>query len=93
LTPEIASLKHSVTFETIADSLWTVINRNETMTKTIKSVSSDVLQRAGISPDELFDLNLIPGSRNSIYAACNRGDIQCFRMGRRIIIPTAPLRK
>jgi hypothetical protein len=29
--------------------------------------------------------------RNGIYAACATGEIECFRMGKKIIIPTAPL--
>jgi hypothetical protein len=52
-----------------------------------------VLQRPGISPDELHRLGLMPVSRNAIYDACKRGDIECFRVGKRIIIPTAPLRR
>jgi hypothetical protein len=70
-----------------------VINWIEQMAKQTKPVTADVLERPGISPEELFDLGLMPGSRNGIYAACNRGDIECFRMGRRIIIPTAPLKR
>jgi hypothetical protein len=55
--------------------------------------AQEMLQRPGISPDELYLLNLMPVSRNGIYSACSRGEIECFRIGRRIIIPTAPLRR
>lgn len=51
------------------------------------------LSRPGISPDELYQLNLIPVARNGIYDACNRGEIECLRIGRKIIILTAPLRR
>jgi hypothetical protein len=51
------------------------------------------LQRPGISPDELHELGILPVGRNSIYDACNSGQIECFRIGKKIIIPTAPLRK
>jgi hypothetical protein len=54
---------------------------------------SEILKRPGISPEQLHKLNLIPVSRNAIYDACNRGEIECFRIGRRIIIPTGPLRR
>jgi hypothetical protein len=32
-------------------------------------------------------------SRNSAYDAVHRGDIQSVRMGKRFIVPTAPLRR
>lgn len=46
-----------------------------------------------ISPEELHKLKLLPVSRNGIYDACNRGEIECFRIGKKIVIPTAPLRR
>jgi hypothetical protein len=52
-----------------------------------------LLRRPGISPDELFESQAIPVSRNGIYDALNRGEIESFKVGRRIIIPTAPLRR
>jgi hypothetical protein len=62
-----------------------------TSRKVIKSV--DVLSSPGITPDQLFNSKLLPMSRNLIYAACNTGEIECFRVGKKIIIPTAPLRR
>jgi hypothetical protein len=47
--------------------------------------------RPGISPDELLASNVFKVSRNGLYAAINRGDIESFRFGKKIIIPTAPL--
>lgn len=52
-----------------------------------------VLQRPGLSPEQLAASNLLPLSKGAIYAACNTGEIECFRVGKKIIIPTAPLRK
>ena len=51
------------------------------------------MQRPTITPDELFKLELMPVSRNGIYDACKTGQIECFRLGRKIVIPTAPLRR
>ena len=56
-------------------------------------VDLEILKRPGISPEQLYKLNLMPVSRNGIYDACNRGEIECFRLGRKIVIPTAPLRR
>jgi hypothetical protein len=58
-----------------------------------KPSAKNALHRPGISPDELYRLRVMPVSRNAIYDACNRGDIECFRVGKKIIIPTAPLRR
>jgi hypothetical protein len=52
-----------------------------------------VLSRPGISPDDLYRLQIIPLSRNGIYDACRRGDIDCFKSGKKIIITTAHLRR
>lgn len=52
-----------------------------------------LLSRPGISPDELLASKLIPISRNGLYEALSRGDIESFRIGKKIIIPTAPLRR
>ena len=58
--------------------------------------------KAAIGPDELHNVSGGQlGGRNSIYNACNeylrdpgagRG-IECFRQGKRLIIPTAPMRR
>jgi len=47
-----------------------------------------------VSPEELHEQGGGQlGGRNSIYEACGRGEIECFRVGKRIFIPTGPLRK
>lgn len=53
----------------------------------------ELLKRPTISAEQLYKANLIPVSRASIYDACVSGEIESFRIGRRIVIPTAPLRK
>jgi len=35
---------------------------------------------------------IVPGSKNAIYGAINRGDIPSIRVGNRIHVLTAPLR-
>jgi hypothetical protein len=52
-----------------------------------------VLSRPSISPEELVDLHILPVSRNSLYVALGKGDIESFRVGRKFVIPTAPLRR
>ncbi len=54
---------------------------------------SAVLSQPSVSPEELYDAGVLPLSRGSIYAACNSGEIESFRVGKKIVIPTAPLRK
>lgn len=51
------------------------------------------LEKPGISPEELIDLDILPVGRNSLYDALKRGDIQSFRVGKKIVIPTAPLKR
>lgn len=46
---------------------------------------------SGISPDQLLASKVMPISRNGLYDALRRGEIESFRLGKRIIIPTAPL--
>ena len=54
---------------------------------------TDVLKRPCISPDELHRLKLMPISRGGIYAACATGQIENIRIGKKIVILTAPLRR
>jgi hypothetical protein len=54
-----------------------------------------------VTPDELHEIGVMKVGRNGIYDACKAylkapasGEgIECFRINRRIIIPTAPLRR
>ena len=45
-----------------------------------------------ITPDELHESRALPLSRPSIYEAIKRGEIPSFRLGRKIVIPSAALR-
>lgn len=38
-------------------------------------------------------LKIIPLSRNGLYEAIRRGDIATVKMGKKILVPTAPLRR
>lgn len=52
-----------------------------------------LLEKPTITPQELFDSKMLPGSRNHVYDAIRDGSIQSFRTGKLIVIPTAPLRR
>lgn len=54
---------------------------------------SATLSKPAITPRELHALGLLPISLNSIYEACKSGEIECFRIGHKVVIPTAPLRR
>jgi hypothetical protein len=49
-------------------------------------------EKAAIKPEELVPFPAF-GSRNKIYDSCRTQEIENFRHGKSIIIPTAPLRK
>lgn len=51
----------------------------------------ELLKRPTISPEEA--LEIVPVSRATMYAALKEGEIESFRIGKRIVIPTAPLRR
>jgi hypothetical protein len=38
-------------------------------------------------------LKVIPLSRNGLYEAIRRGDIQTVKLGKKILVPTGPLRR
>jgi len=45
---------------------------------------------ATVSPEQLYETGSF-GGRNTVYESCANGEIECFRMGKRIFIPTKPL--
>lgn len=49
-------------------------------------------EHATVSPEQLYETGSF-GGRNTVYDSCTKGEIECFRMGKRIFIPTAPLRR
>jgi hypothetical protein len=56
-----------------------------------KAQVDELLGRPTITPDQA--LQVLPLSRNGLYEALRRGDITSIRIGKKIIIPTAPLRR
>lgn len=52
-----------------------------------------ILSKPTITPNELHRSKLLRVGLNGIYDACNNGEIECFRRGKKIVIPTAPLRR
>jgi hypothetical protein len=61
----------------------------------------DLLEKPTISPEELHETGAMPVGINGIYDALHSylnspesgTGIECFRVNRRIIIPTGPLRR
>jgi hypothetical protein len=53
----------------------------------------EVLRRHAISPEELFQLDLMPLSRAGVYDACARGEFETFRIGKKIMILTESVRR
>jgi hypothetical protein len=56
-----------------------------------------VLSKSLTTPDELHESDFPTGLR-AIYNSCNaylagKDGIQCFRVGKKIMIPTAPLKR
>ena len=46
-----------------------------------------------ITPEQLHASGAMQVSRNSLYEALGRGEIHSFRIGKRFVIPTSPLRR
>lgn len=57
-----------------------------------KKLEMLLTEHATVSPEELYATGAFAG-RNSVYEACGNGTIETIRLGRRFLIPTAPLRK
>ncbi len=51
------------------------------------------LWRTTCTPQELFETGVYPCSRNGIYSAIARGEIETIRVGRKIAVVCAPLRR
>jgi hypothetical protein len=52
-----------------------------------------LLARPTISPDELFRSGIFPLSKNGIYKAIERHEIELAEFGRKKAVITAPIRK
>jgi hypothetical protein len=53
----------------------------------------ELLKRPTITPDDLVRAGIFPVSRNGIYDAIKRGQIDTISLGRKKVIITASLRK
>jgi hypothetical protein len=53
----------------------------------------ELLKRPTITPDELLRSGIFPASRNGIYGAIKRGEIETISIGRKKAVVTASLRK
>ncbi len=56
-----------------------------------ESESERLLRLPAIPPAQAR--RVLPLSRNAVYEAIKRGDIVSVRIGKKIVIPTAPLRR
>jgi excisionase family DNA binding protein len=56
-----------------------------------KARVDELLDRPTITPEEA--LQVLPLSRNGLYEALRRGDITSIRIGKKILVPTGPLRR
>jgi hypothetical protein len=56
-----------------------------------KDQVGQMLDRPAITPTEA--LGLLPISRNALYGALRAGEIDSFRIGKKILIRTASLRR
>jgi Helix-turn-helix domain len=50
-----------------------------------------LLARPAITPSDA--LKVLPISRNGLYEALRRGEIKSVRLGKKILVPTGPLRR
>jgi Helix-turn-helix domain len=49
-----------------------------------------ILERPAITP---ADALMLPISRNGLYEAIRRGEIKSVKLGKKILVPTGPLRR
>jgi hypothetical protein len=52
-----------------------------------------LLEKPSLTPEELYRSGVLHTSRNGTYEIIARGDVESFRVGKKIVIPTAPLRR
>jgi hypothetical protein len=53
----------------------------------------ELLGRPTITPDELYRSRVLPLTRNGIYDAIRRGELEVLEFGKKKAIITAPLRR
>ena len=52
-----------------------------------------LLEKPTITPDELYVSGVLQCSRNRLYESIAAGEIASIRLGKKILVVTAPLRK
>jgi hypothetical protein len=52
-----------------------------------------LLRKPTVTAAELHETKVYPVSLNGIYAGCASGEIECYRIGKKLVIPTAPIRR
>jgi len=53
----------------------------------------ELLSRPAITPDELHQSKVLPLTRNGVYEAIKRGELDVLTFGKKKAILTAPLRR
>jgi hypothetical protein len=53
----------------------------------------DLLTKPTITPEELYLSGVLHTSRNKVYEAVANKVVASFRVGKKIVIPTSPLRR
>jgi hypothetical protein len=53
----------------------------------------ELLAKPTITPEQLYLSGVLQSSRNRVYEAISEGKVASFRVGKKIVIPTAPLRR
>jgi len=56
------------------------------------TLSELLTTKIAITPNELADTGELPISRGKVYEAIKRGDLPSFKLGKKIVIPSAALR-
>lgn len=58
-----------------------------------KAEIDEILAKVTITPDQLHRSKILPLSRNAIYQAIERGEIDAIKLGRKKVIVMSALRK
>jgi hypothetical protein len=64
-----------------------------TVTPRADASETDWRSRTTLSVAEVIEFGIIPVGRNQLYAAINRGEVPAVRVGARILVPVAALRR
>jgi hypothetical protein len=53
----------------------------------------ELLEKPTITPEELYLSGVLHIGRSGVYQAISEGSVSSIRIGKKIVIPTAPLRR